>query len=196
MCVTSHWFSTKRHMRLIYYELKWIIPATLELNCWECCWVFEVFVELWPESLVFSALVTNLLLTSGMVEGQRRAISCKGCIGNNLKSQKMDESISRPGWSRLFRHCTSTCLLLLLVIQLSCHHGLVRPQILPFHCRRSSCCRWPAARFLPGQRQTSILIFSMPAGVVTTQAHSVILILILFFHIFISPPPLHPSDTP
>jgi len=63
MCVTSHWFSTKRHMRPIYYELKWIIPATLELNCWECCWVFEVFVELWPESLAFSVLVTNLLLS-------------------------------------------------------------------------------------------------------------------------------------
>ena len=53
MCETSCWFSTKKHTRLIYYKLKWIIPATLELNCWECCWVFEVFVELWPESLAF-----------------------------------------------------------------------------------------------------------------------------------------------
>ena len=54
-------------MRPIYYELKWIIPATLELNCWECCWVFEVFVELWPESLAFSALVTNSLLNGWLL---------------------------------------------------------------------------------------------------------------------------------
>jgi len=64
MCLTSLWFSTKRHTRLIYYELKWIIPATLELNCWECCWMFEVFVELWPESLAFLVLITNSLLTA------------------------------------------------------------------------------------------------------------------------------------
>jgi len=70
MCVTSRWFSTKRHMRLIYYKLKWIIPATLELNCWECCWVFEVFVELWPESLAFSALVTNSPLSSNPINSK------------------------------------------------------------------------------------------------------------------------------
>ena len=63
MCMISHWFSTKRHTRPIYYKLKWIIPAILELNCWECCWVFEVFVELRPESLAFLVLVTNLLLS-------------------------------------------------------------------------------------------------------------------------------------
>jgi len=68
--MTSRWFSTKRHTRLIYYELKWIIPATLELNCWECCWVFEVFVELWPESLAFSVLITNSPLT-GVPRGKR-----------------------------------------------------------------------------------------------------------------------------
>jgi len=62
MCMTSRWFSTKRHMRPIYCELKWIIPATFELDCWECCWVFEVFVELWPESLTFLVLITNSLL--------------------------------------------------------------------------------------------------------------------------------------
>jgi len=64
MCMTSRWFSIKRHTRPIYYKLKWITPATLELNCWECCWVFEVFVELWPESLAFSALITNSPLTA------------------------------------------------------------------------------------------------------------------------------------
>jgi len=104
MCMTSCWFSTKRHTRPIYYELKWIIPTTLELNCWECCWVFEVLVELWPESLAFLALITNSLLNvpEGTVprcvsQSQRRVINVPIF---NTGPQFPNECYRFPKWTR------------------------------------------------------------------------------------------------
>jgi len=98
MCMTSHWFSTKRHTRPIYYKLKWIIPATLELNYWECCWVFEVFVELWPESLAFLAHITNLLLSGPIYQGERAYRTWWEAMGH------------QPSWiDEIFTECQHLC---------------------------------------------------------------------------------------